>query len=114
MKTPFKVDSIDAWILQLKGKERPIAECHKTIQRTVRRLDSLRFRPQAIIRFNSKINMVAYNEGRFVTLCLTWLRDNATSAYHYDSRGPRIFLESDDDAVLFKLTFISHTGKEIV
>lgn len=107
MKTPFKVETIDAWILQLKGKDRPIAECHKSIRRAVNRLGTLRFKPQALIRFNSKIHMLEYGEGRVVTESLTWLREYATGAYHHDQRGPRIFLESEQDAALFKLMFSS-------
>jgi hypothetical protein len=103
MKTLLKVEAIDEWIRLLKGRDRPTAECHKSIQKTIRRIDNLKFKAQAIIRFNSKINMIEYGEGLLVSSTIAWLKINATGAYFHDMRGPRIFLEFESDAALFKL-----------
>jgi uncharacterized protein Yka (UPF0111/DUF47 family) len=105
MKTLFKVEPISQWLDQVKGKERPAAEYHKSIRRTVSRVKSLPFKPEAIIRFNHKIDMEIHDCGKLVTASLEWLRDNAVGAFKHDVRGPRIFLALEQDAALFKLVF---------
>lgn len=100
----YTIESLDVWLMKLKGKERPIEEYPKSVRKTIRRIDTLAFKPSTVVRFHSKIKYDLMPLSRDIW---AWLCDNAVGKIHRESDGFRFYLELESDAAWLKLVFIA-------